>query len=89
MKYKKSPSRIAFMTFAYLLLIAVFIVSVVPLWHVVMGSISNPTSTTTTRSLILYPLKNVDFQAYRIIGQYNDHGTSFDGRRIHLFAETL
>ena len=87
MKYKKSPSRIAFMTFAYLLLIAVLIISVVPLWHVMMGSISNPTATTTTRSLILYPLKNVDFQAYRIIGQYKKLWSGYLNTIIYIVLQ--
>ena len=87
MKYKKSPSRIAFMTFAYLLLIVVFIISVVPLWHVMMGSISNPTATTTTRSLILYPLKNVDFQAYRIIGQYKKLWSGYLNTIIYIVLQ--
>ena len=69
-KYKTSVSRIIFMVFAVAFLILVLFVSVIPLWHVIMGSISNPTATTTSRSLILYPLRNVDFQAYAIIGRY-------------------
>ena len=89
MKYKKSPSRIAFMTFAYLLLIAVLIISVVPLWHVMMGSISNPTATTTTRSLILYPLKNVDFQAYRIIGQYKKLWSGYLNTVIYIVLQCV
>ena len=77
------------MTFAYLLLIAVLIISVVPLWHVMMGSISNPTATTTTRSLILYPLKNVDFQAYRIIGQYKKLWSGYLNTVIYIVLQCV
>lgn len=89
MKYKVTPSRVIFMIFAISFLIFIFFVSVIPLWHVIMGSISNPTSTTTYRGLILFPLKNLDFQAYNIIGQYQRLWSGYLNTFIYIIMQCV
>ncbi|MDE6994976.1 MAG: carbohydrate ABC transporter permease [Lachnospiraceae bacterium] len=89
MKYKTSPSRVVFMIFAVTFLIFILLISVIPLWHVMMGSISNPTATTTSRSLILAPLKNLDFQAYRIIGQYKKLWSGYLNTIIYIIMQCV
>lgn len=77
------------MIFAISFLIFIFFVSVIPLWHVIMGSISNPTSTTTYRGLILFPLKNLDFQAYNIIGQYQRLWSGYLNTFIYIIMQCV
>ena len=89
MKYKVTISRVIFMIFAISFLIFIFFVSVIPLWHVIIGSISNPTSTTTYRGLILLPLKNLDFQAYRIIGQYQRLWSGYLNTFIYIVMQCV
>lgn len=70
MHYKITVSRAVFMSFAVVLLVLISLVCLAPLWHVLMGSLSNPTQVGITQGLILYPLQNLDTHAYSIILTY-------------------
>ncbi len=70
LNYKMTKARAVFLVFAVLFLLAVSFVCFVPIWHVVMSSISNPTELNVSKGLVLYPLKNVDPNAYSMILQY-------------------
>ena len=69
-KYKMGPGRIVFLVFAVILLILIAVACLLPLWHVIMASISNPTDLNVAKGLILKPLRNVDTTAYKLILQY-------------------
>ena len=69
-KYKTSPSRAVFLVFAIILLVLIGLACLLPLWHVIMASISNPTDLNVSKGIILYPLRNVDVTAYKLILQY-------------------
>jgi len=69
-QYKKSPSRIVFLVFAVLFLIVIALACLLPIWHVIMASLSDPTELNVSKGLILHPLKNVDTTAYKLILQY-------------------
>ncbi len=69
-KYKTSPSRVVFLIFAVLLLILIGLACLLPLWHVIMASVSDPTALNVSKGMILYPLKKADFHAYKLILQY-------------------
>ena len=70
MKQKLTVSRVIFLVIAVTILVAIALVCLMPLWHVIMVSISNPTAVTSHKGLVLWRLRNFDFQAYRIIFQY-------------------
>ena len=70
MKQKLTVSRVIFLVFAVVILVAIALVCLMPLWHVIMVSISNPTAVTSHKGLVLWRLRNFDFQAYKIIFQY-------------------
>ncbi len=70
MKIKMKAPRVIFLIFAYAFLVLISIICFVPLWHVLMSSISNPTQVTTHKGLVLLPLGNMDVKAYEIIGTY-------------------
>jgi len=68
--YKPTVSRIIFMIFAVAILILIAIACFLPIWHVIMASISDPTELNVSKGLIVKPLKRVDFTAYKMILQY-------------------
>ena len=69
-RYKASTGRIVFMVFAILILLLIAAACLLPIWHVVMASISDPTELNVSKGLILKPLKRVDINAYKMILQY-------------------
>ena len=68
--YKRSPGRIIFLICAWIFLLFITVVCLMPIWHVIMASISNPTELNVTRGIVLKPLKNVDINAYKMILKY-------------------
>ena len=70
MKQKMTVSRAIFLVFAVVLLVAIALVCLLPVWHVIMVSISNPTAVTAHKGLVLWRLQNFDVQAYNIIFSY-------------------
>ena len=56
MKYKLKTPRIIFLIFAVVTLLIIAAVSLLPLWHVVMSSVSNPTYVNTHKGLVFWPL---------------------------------
>lgn len=65
----KAP-RAVFLVFAVAFLIMVSIVCIMPIWHVLMLSVSDPTAVTVNKGLAFHPLKNFDFAAYKLILGY-------------------
>ena len=89
MKYKLSPGMIVFRIINYILMAVITIACIVPLWHVLMGSMSNPTAVTTTKGLILTPLKNFDFQSYKIIMNYEKLWGGYLNTLIYLVMQCV
>lgn len=65
-----SLSRAVFLVVAVLFLLAVALVCFLPIWHVIMASISNPTQVNVSKGLILFPLGNMDTTAYKMLLSY-------------------
>lgn len=89
MHYKVKAPRIIFLTIAVVLLALIAVVCLLPLWHVLMGSISNPTSMNTHKGLILYPLTNFDSQAYSIILTYQKLWNSYINTFIYIILACI
>lgn len=70
MKYKLKASRVIFLIFAVVTLLLIAAVSLLPLWHVVMSSVSNPTYVNIHKGLVFWPLENFDAMAYKLILSY-------------------
>ena len=70
MKYKLTPSRVIFLVFAYAFLVLVGVACLAPLWHVLMGSISDPTELNANRGLFLWIKGEADFTAYGAVAGY-------------------
>lgn len=84
MRYKMTISRAIFMVFAFVFLILISIVCLAPLWHVLMGSLSNPTQVGINQGIILYPLQNIDTHAYSIILTYQKLWISYLNTFIYI-----
>ncbi len=70
MKIKTSPSRILFLVIDVLLLLLIAFLCLIPMWSILMASISNPTALNSHPGLVYYPLKNIDFTSYKIVFKY-------------------
>lgn len=89
MVQKASVSRIIFLIFAYALLIAIAFVCLMPIWHVAMASISNPSYLSVNKSIIILPLHNADFTAYKIIGNYQKLWMSYRNTIVYIVLQCV
>lgn len=89
MHYKITVSRAVFMSFAVVLLVLISLVCLAPLWHVLMGSLSNPTQVGITQGLILYPLQNLDTHACSIILTYQRLWNGYLNTFIYIFLQCV
>lgn len=89
MHYKITVSRAVFMSFAVVLLVLISLVCLAPLWHVLMGSLSNPTQVGITQGLILYLLQNLDTHAYSIILTYQRLWNGYLNTFIYIFLQCV
>lgn len=87
MVQKKSPSRILFLVIAYALLVLIALVCLMPIWHVAMASISNPSYLQVNKGIILAPLHNVDFTAYKIIANYEKLWLSYRNTFLYIVGQ--
>ena len=58
MKIKEKPSRILFLIIDVIVLLLITYACLMPIWHMVMASISNPTSLNTHPGIVYFPLKS-------------------------------
>lgn len=64
---KNTPSRIIFNIFNYGFMIFFAVVCFLPIWHVVMASISDPRLLMNASGLILKPLGDVTLEGYKMV----------------------
>ena len=67
---KRSKGEKIFAVFNTIILIGLSIVCLIPMWHVIMASVSDPYSVGATHSFIFYPLEKPNVEAYKIILRY-------------------
>lgn len=84
MKQKLTASRVVFLVIAVLILLVIAAVCLMPIWHVIMVSVSNPTAVTSHKGLVLWRLRNFDFQAYKIIFQYKSLWNGYLNTLIYI-----
>ena len=89
MKFKKSKGRIAFTVFNYLFMVFIVLISIVPLWHVLMGSISDPTLVNIAKGLILKPLGDISMAAYKMLLQYQGIWIGYRNTIFYIVAQCL
>ena len=87
--YKANPLRVVFLIFDVLLLLLIAVICFVPIWHVVMASLSNPTELNVSKGLVLWPLKNIDTNAYKMILQYKTLWVGYKNTLIYIVLSCL
>lgn len=68
---KRSKGEKIFAVFNYTGMVVLCIIFILPVWHVLMGSISDPLRISAYSGIILYPLGNVTFGGYKLVLQNN------------------
>ncbi len=84
-----SPSRAVFLVVAVLFLLAIALVCFLPIWHVIMASISNPTQVNVSKGLILSPLGNVDVTAYKMLLSYQSLWTGYRNTVFYIILSCV
>ena len=84
-----SVSRVIFLILACALLVFILLVCLMPIWHVAMASISNPTNLNVHKGIVILPLNNVDFQAYKIIGNYAKLWQGYKNTIIYIILSCI
>lgn len=69
-------------------LIILSIIFILPIWHVAMGSISDPMKVSANTGLILKPLGNATLGGYRLVLQNNLIFTSYANTLIYVVSAT-
>ena len=68
---KRSKGEKIFAVFNYTGMVVLCIIFILPVWHVLMGSISDPLRISAYSGIILYPLGDVTFGGYKLVLQNN------------------
>lgn len=68
---KRTKGEKIFSVINYILLGLLAVACVIPVWHVLCASFSDPYAVATSKSFILWPLKEIQTKAYEIILSYN------------------
>ncbi len=68
---KRSKGEKIFAVFNYTGMVILCIIFILPVWHVLMGSISDPLRISAYSGIILYPLGDVTFGGYKLVLQNN------------------
>ena len=84
-----TPSRAVFLVFAVLFLLLIAVVCFIPMWHVVMASISDPTQLNVNKGLVLAPLERVDTTAYTMILAYQSLWTGYRNTIFYIVLSCL
>ena len=86
---RMNPSRAVFLVIAVIILIAIAVVCFIPIWHVLMASISDPTQVNVSKGLIIAPLEKVDLTAYSMILSYKTLWSGYRNTIIYIVLSCL
>ena len=86
---KRTTSRILFNIINYCILILLCIVCILPLWHVLMASISNPRMLMNNSGLIMKPQGNLTFDGYLLVFNNKQILDGYINTLIYVGATTI
>ena len=89
MVVKKTLGGRIFTLFNTLFMIFMCVICVVPILHVFWASISDPALVETSSGILLYPLGETSFNAYRIILKYKGIWTGYRNTLFYVVAQCL
>lgn len=86
---KRTNGEKVFAVFNTLLLILLSLIFLLPIWHVLMGSISDPMKLSANTGLILYPLGDATLGGYKLVLQNNNIVVSYLNTIFYVVCATL
>ena len=86
---KRSTGEKIFAVFNTIFLLSLCIVFFLPVWHVAMGSISDPLKVAATSGLYLKPLGKATLGGYKLIMQNSTIIRAYGNTLIYVVAATL
>lgn len=86
---KTSVSRVIFNIFNYALMILISLVCIMPLWHVIMASFSNPRLLMGNSGIIWKPLGEITLDGYKLVLNNSKIATGYLNTIIYVVATTL
>lgn len=86
---KTSVSRVIFNIFNYAFMIFIAFICVMPLWHVIMASFSNPRLLMANSGIIWKPLGEITLDGYKLVLSNQKIGTGYLNTIIYVVATTL
>lgn len=85
---KRTTGEKVFAVFNTIGLILLSIIFILPVWHVAMGSISDPLKLSATTGLILWPLGDATLGGYKLVLQNNSIAISYLNTLIYVVCAT-
>ena len=89
MKIKMSLSRRVFLVANTIILTLMALMCLIPLWHVMVASVSDPAQVDAASGFILRPLGSISFRAYELILQYKGIWIGYRNTIFYVIAQCL
>ncbi len=86
---KKTTSRIIFNIFNYGFMILFALACILPVWHVVMSSISDPRLLMASSGLLLKPLGEITLEGYKMVFENKQIWTGYLNTIIYVLFTTV
>ena len=85
---KRSKGEKIFAIFNYTGMVLLSLIFLIPVWHVLMGSLSDPLKISAHSGIILYPLGDVTLGRYRLVMQNNSIVRSYANTLLIVVSAT-
>lgn len=86
MKKRIRPARLIFLGFDVMIMLFVAFMCFIPVWHLIMSSMSDPTALNAHKGFLLLPAKNIDFTAYKIIVRYKKLWSAYGNTILYILS---
>jgi len=89
MKKKINIGRRIFLVIDVLILLFVVFICFMPIWHIIMASLSNPTALNSHHGLLILPAQNIDFTPYKIVLKYQKLWVAYRNTIIYILSSCM
>lgn len=86
MRKKRNVGRDVFLIFDVVLMILIAFLCLIPIWHIIMSSLSNPTALNTHHGVVFVPVQNIDFVPYKIIVKYKKLWMAYGNTIVYIIS---
>lgn len=86
---KLTPSRVVFNIFNYTFLVVFSFVCIVPIWHVLMASLSNPRLLMSSSGILFKPLGDITLDGYRMVISNKNIIIGYANTLLYVAATTV